>query len=172
MQNRDLTTNDGPKLDWRTIGLGILLVIAGLIFLPRLFGNADDSGLDANSPEDRRIQEEMDGEIVLGEPVAATDVDRDGCAVNTTNAFDDSDSIWVVAENSNVTEGTTVFVRLYKDGEPVEDAPEITADSDYENTCINFVFEPAEGNFEEGQYEAQFFVNGNPGESVTFDVER
>jgi hypothetical protein len=62
-------------------------------------------------------------------------------------------------------------VRLYRDGQPIEDAPELVADRDYTNTCINFVFEAVNQPFQPGAYEAQFIVNGNPGPSVTFNVQ-
>jgi hypothetical protein len=111
------------------------------------------------------------GNISLPQPVAATGVDADGCATGTSSTFSGSQSIYVVTENSRVPSGTGVYVRLYRDGQPVEDAPEIVADRDYTGACINFVFEPVNQAFQSGDYEAQFIVNGNPGPSVTFRVQ-
>jgi hypothetical protein len=66
-------------------------------------------------------------------------------------------------------EGTTVFARLYHDDTAVEDTAEITADEDYSNVCVNFVFENDE-NWDSGDYEVEFFVNGNAYESAQFSV--
>ncbi|MBZ0302806.1 MAG: hypothetical protein K8J31_23885, partial [Anaerolineae bacterium] len=78
--------------------------------------------------------------------------------------------VYIVAPYSDVPAGTSVFVRLYQDGTPIEDTSEIQADQDYHNTCLNFVFEPIEGTFDPGSYEAEFFVNGNPAQSVNFEI--
>jgi len=81
------------------------------------------------------------------------------------------DRFYVVALNSEVPEGTTIFARLYRDGEAIEDLPAITSNQDYNNSCINFVFETSDGdNFESGDYEAEFFVNGNSYNSVDFSI--
>ena len=108
--------------------------------------------------------------INLGRVVSATGIDRDGCPVEITSTFEASESVYVIAEGSDVPRGTTVFVRLYHDGQPIEDAPEITADQDYNNTCINFVFEPEGSNFDPGNYEAEFIINGIPTESASFEI--
>jgi hypothetical protein len=77
----------------------------------------------------------------------------------------------VVAPNSNVPQGTTIYARLFRGNDVVEDSPEITADKDYVQNCINFVFQPTGADFAPGSYEAQFFVNGNAASSVTFNVQ-
>jgi hypothetical protein len=106
-----------------------------------------------------------------GAPVAAVGVDRNGCATDTTSTFSPSDSIYVVAPNSNVPQGTTLFVNLNRNNNAIEDAPRITADKDYVQNCINFVFQPKGANFTPGTYEAQFYINGNAASSVKFNIQ-
>ncbi|NJO83302.1 MAG: hypothetical protein HC828_11100 [Blastochloris sp.] len=161
------------KLNGSVIGIILLVVVAAVIFLPRL--------LDRGQPEadltNDRSNEIVDNDNIentdyaLGNPIVATEVDRDGCPTQTEETMAGNQDIYVVAPSSDVAAGTTIFVRLYHEGQPIEDAPEIRADQDYDNTCINFIFEPIDGPFDEGTYEAEFFVNGNSAESVTFEVQ-
>lgn len=158
------------KLDSRTIIIGIIIVIAAIFVLPRLF--------NTSTIEDNRTQTgnesggaPLDENVALGRIVSASGIDRDGCATETASTFDSSEPVYVVAEDSDVPSGTSVFVRLYHEGTPIEDAPEITADQDYDNTCINFVFEPEGAAFDPGSYEAEFIINGNPANSVTFEIQ-
>lgn len=164
-------TQSGFKLDGRTIAIGLLIIVAAFIFLPRLFSSGaqvETPTAVPNAPNNAPINQ---GNISLPQPVAATGVDADGCPTRTASTFDGTQDIYVVAQDSNVPNGTGIFVRLYRDGQPVEDAPELVADRDYTGTCINFVFEAVNQAFEPGDYEAQFIVNGNPGPSVTFRVQ-
>jgi len=158
------------KLDKRTIVIGIIIIIAVFLIGPRLF-NTDNVTPTPDNQVDNRSGQAVDDNIQLGQVVSAQNIDRDGCPVNATTSFETSESVYVVAENSDVPSGTSVFVRLYHEGTPVEDAPEITADQDYTNSCINFVFEPSNGaSFDPGTYEAEFIINGNPAESVSFEI--
>lgn len=159
---------DNFKLDTRTIVIGAIILIGAIFFLPRLLNpdtpaTNDDVVLDENEPAGQSASP-----VRLGQPVVSPAVDRDGCPVDTTDFLSVSDDVYIVAPNSDVPAGTSVFVRLYHEDTPIEDAPEIQADTDYTNTCINFVFEPIDGNFDPGDYEAEFFINGNPAESVNF----
>jgi len=154
------------------IAIIAVIVIAALVLLPRLFNNtAAPTSTIPSIPQQQNPANNSNTNIKLGNPVVATGVDRNGCATGTTSSFSPSESIYVVAPNSNVPQGTTIFVRLYRDNNPIEDAPQITADKDYLQNCINFVFQPTGVNFTPGQYEAQFYINGNAAESVTFNVQ-
>jgi len=155
------------KLNSRTIIIGIIVVILAIFVLPRLFNtnNVNNTPVDNNAGS-----QSVDDNIQLGRVLSASGIDRDGCATDTTSTFESSQPVYVVAEDSSVPRGTTVFVRLYHDGQPIEDAPEITADQDYNNTCINFVFEPEGSNFDPGNYEAEFIINGIPTESASFEI--
>jgi hypothetical protein len=164
------------KLDGRTIAIIALVVIAAVVFLPRLLGNngAADSplggqgGQEAN-PRDTTV---VDDGIELGQVVTASNVDRDGCPVDTTSTFNDNTpAVYVVAEDVDVTQGTEVFVRWYHDGEVYEESDPITADQDYQNTCLNFVLQADQINqLRTGNYEAEFIVNGNPADTVNFQI--
>jgi hypothetical protein len=149
----------------------IVIVLAAIFLLPRLFNN-NSSTTQTNAPSIPQQQNPASNtNIQLGAPVAAVGVDRNGCATDTTSTFSPSDSIYVVAPNSNVPQGTTLFVRLYRNNNAIEDAPQITADKDYVQNCINFVFQPKGANFTPGTYEAQFYINGNAASSVKFNIQ-
>lgn len=157
----------------QSIILIIVLVVGAIFLLPRLFGNTSTPTTTTNNPTIPQQQNPASdtANIQLGAPVSAVGVDRNGCATDTSSTFSGSDSIYVVAPNSNVPQGTRIFVRLYRDNNAIEDAPEITADKDYVQNCINFVFSPTGRDFAPGTYEAQFYVNGNAASSVTFNVQ-
>jgi hypothetical protein len=161
------------KLDTKTIIIGIVIFIAAMFFIPQILGGDDDNDdqspvSDTNNDEN---EDAADDNIDLGEVVSAEGVDRDGCAVDVTSEFDTTDSIYVVAESGDFPEGTAIFVRLYQGDSPLEDSPEIVADQDYNDACVNFVFEPESGaEFDPGDYEAEFFINGNPAETVSFEI--
>jgi hypothetical protein len=126
---------------------------------------------DETSRDDNQQSEPLDTDIALGRVVSASSIDRNGCATQTSSTFDASEPVYVIAEGSDVPRGTSVFVRLYREGTPIEDAPEITADQDYNDTCINFIFEPEGAAFDPGQYEAEFIINGNTADSVSFEIQ-
>jgi hypothetical protein len=157
----------GMQLNSRTIVIGIIVVLAAIFVLPRLF-NTDN--VDNTPVNDDAGSQTLDENIDLGQLVSASSIDRDGCATSTTASFEATEPVYVVAEDSSVPRGTSVFVRLYHEGQPIEDAPEITADQDYNSTCINFIFEPEGRAFDPGSYEAEFIVNGNPADSVNFEI--
>lgn len=163
------------KLDRKTLVIGLVIFVAVMFILPRLQGDSDSN--DSNNADDNSgsssntSNQPQDSGVDLGTLVTASSLDRDGCATNTTSTFSKSGPIYVIAENSSVPRGTTVFVRLYYQNKAIEDLPLITADQDYNNTCINFVFETTQGaSFQTGQYEAEFIVNGNQGPSINFQV--
>jgi hypothetical protein len=158
------------RLDGRTIAIGIIAILFVVLILPRLFGGNDTDRVDNDPVDNGNRGAAVDENIRLGRPVAAYGVDADGCPVDETDDFRASDDIYVVAPDSAIPQDTGVFVRLYRDGDPVEDTREIVSDRDYDSTCINFVFEPVNGSFEPGNYEAQFYVNGNAADTVSFEV--
>lgn len=170
-----------PKLNTRTLLIiGLVVVVAILFIIPRLNqGPAVEPTPTAPPAVDNSSQSQgsgsgasTDSDIDLGRMVTSTSVDRDGCPVNPDTTFEPVEQVYVVAQDSNIPAGTSVFVRLYLDDQPLEDAPEITADQDYVNSCVNFVFEPESGaRFEAGQYEAEFIVNGNAAGSVQFRIQ-
>ncbi len=146
----------------------VLVIIAAVVLLPRLFNNNA-----ATTPQTIPAQQnpQTDNNIQLGAPISTSSLDSSGCAIESQSTFSPNNSIYVVAPESNIPQGTTLFVRLYRDGAAIEDAPQITANQDYFNNCINFVFQPTGQAFDAGSYEAQFFVNGNAGPSVVFNVQ-
>jgi len=92
--------------------------------------------------------------------------------VGETDRFSASqDYIYMVAEADYIEEGTTLFARWSRDGEPFEDSSEITANQDYRDTYVEFHLENLQSRMESGDYSVQLFVNGNPVEQVEFTVE-
>lgn len=155
----------------------ILLLVLGAFLVPRIFDSDDDPpDIGDNSPDnplagDSPLIDNSGQGWDLGQVVSAAAINQDNCPVDVTNEFASGDSIYIVAEDSDIPSGTVVFARLFYEGTVQEDAPEITADRDYENSCVTFVFEPTQGeSFDPGTYEAQFIVNGNEAETVQFEV--
>jgi hypothetical protein len=150
------------------IGLVVLLVACGACFflgrgalggLSGLFGGGGEGGLLGGG--------DQPGE--LGRMYAALEIDQDGCPLQTTDQFYSGETIYAGAEESFIPRGTTVFMRLYYEGEPIEDTDEIQADQDL-NTCIWFEFTPGPAGFEPGQYQAELIVNGNRADAINFEV--
>ncbi len=157
-----------------TIIIGVIVVIAVLFIGSRLWSGATNSANDVSptsQPDDSEQvqQDNSDENLNLGSVVVAENVDRDGCAVNITESFGQNDIIYAVLQDSAMPEGTTVFARLYRDNVAVEDSDESTASEDYTNVCVNYAFESANG-WESGDYEVEFFVNGNTYQSASFTV--
>jgi hypothetical protein len=135
-----------------------------------LFGNR---GQSATTDNPNTVQDEGGASATnptIGDVIAGASIDTQGCPTNETTTFDQNDTIYVGAINSDIPQGTDLFARLYFEGQPLEDSDVITADADY--TCATFAFEATSGAevLESGSYEGQLFVNGNPGDSVTFEV--
>ena len=155
-----------------SIALAVIVICGAVMLLPRLFGGGDNVVNDPTQAIDDVSSQSDFGDISLGNLVITEQIDSDGCPTEDLSSLDNTDRFYVVAPDSAFPEGTTVFVRLYKDGVAVEDLPLITANQDYSDTCVNFVFETVDGNdFDEGEYEAEFWVNGNSYSSIRFDID-
>lgn len=165
--------NQIKKMGCSTI-IVIILMICGTIYLiPQFMGGQDspEPTVNDNSGNDV-LQNNADNNIALGSLELAEGINRDGCAVNNVSSLQSANRFYVIAPNSEFPSGTTIFARLYQDGLAIEDLPLITANQDYRSSCINFVFETANGNnFETAEYEAEFWVNGNAYNSIRFNVD-
>ena len=108
----------------------------------------------------------------LGDVVLSTNLDSNGCAADSETTFDDNDAVYIVLDASDFAEGTRFFARLYKDNIGLEDTEELVADQDYNNTCVNFVFEPSRSAdaWDAGNYEIEFYINGNAHQAIAFEV--
>jgi hypothetical protein len=135
-----------------------------------LQGSTGTPNAVVSDARDTSINDE-DG-IELGNVVMAEAVDCDGCPTDTATTFDANVTrIYLVAEDSDVVQGTAVFVRWYLNGQVYEESDEIVADQDYENICVAFTLEQDETDrFRTGDYEAEFIINGNPAERVSFEI--
>jgi len=153
------------------IAIIVVIVLAAAVLLPRIFNNTSTPTSTVPSVPQQSNPSSDTANIQIGNPVSASGIDGNGCSAGTTSSFSTNQKIYVVAPNSNIPQGTTVYARLLRNNAPVEDTSEITADKDYVNNCINFVFEPTGAPFATGNYEAQFFINGNQGPSVQFNVQ-
>jgi len=165
----------------RTAAIVTIVVIIGLLLLGRfvtgMSGNTttpttSDTTTNNNNTLNPANTNNTTTLNNLGPVVAAQAIDRDNCAVDATTHFTTTDPVYVVLVDSQLPQGTTMFARLYKDGVAIEDTKELTADQDYNNTCVNFVFRPSQNAevWPAGNYEAEFFVNGNSYRSTTFDI--
>jgi len=167
MQQGTQNPQSKPKTNLIIIGV---IVIAALFLLPRLFGN-NATPTPQTVPTTIPQQNSAASNISLGTPTSSTGIDGNGCATDTESTFSTNQSIYVVAPDSTVPQGTNIYARLTRENSPIEDAPAITANQNYTDSCINFVFQPSGASFAPGTYMAQFFVNGNAGPSVTFNVQ-
>jgi len=143
----------------------LYLVFAAIFVLGcGLFNNAAGERQEAN--------EEVAGGTAFGQVVTAEGIGERNAPVGVTDQFDASqDFIYVVAEADQIEEGTTMFARWLRDGEPFEDSSEIVADRNYTDTYVEFHLENLETEMEPGDYSVQIFVNGNPVEEVPFTVQ-
>ncbi len=159
------------KLDSRTIIIGVVIIAAIFLIVPRLF-NTDNTQVDLPTDQNSGNTDfDTDDNIEIGNVVTTSAVDMNGCPTDSRADFEPGEQVYVVAENSDFPAGTSVFVRLYHEGAALEDAPEIQADRDYTNSCINFIFEPTSGQeFDAGDYQAEFIINGNSADTVNFEV--
>ena len=107
----------------------------------------------------------------FGQIVMAGAIGQDNAPQDTRNEFRTSDPIiYVVADVNRVAQGTTVFARWSREGQPYEDSPPITADRDYTDTYLEFHLQPTGNAFESGSYSVQIYVNGNPGPETSFTI--
>jgi hypothetical protein len=157
------------------IPLGILL-IAGVCFIG-LLAFSGVFGRIGNLPVTGGLNQpgNTNQGAFIGEAFSVSELDNQGCPVgagNTTRYYSD-DPIYVGFERSQIPAGTSVFARLLREGQGVEDSPEIVADRPM-NTCVWFEFSPSvrSGGFEPGSYQTELFVNGNLIDQVQFEVSR
>ena len=166
---------DTPQKKWGcgTIAVAILMICGAIYLFPRIFGGNDTAEPTDNVDSGNEVADSQSasGDIDLGDLQISEAIDRDNCAVDSVSDLSNVDSFYVIAPNSQVPEGTTIFARLYRDGEAIEDLDPITANQDYDSTCISFAFESSSGDFEEGDYEAEFFVNGNSYDTISFSID-
>lgn len=108
----------------------------------------------------------------LGKAFAASGVDQNGCPVDQAAEFKANQSIYVGFETSQVPQGTFLYARLSRQGQPLADSREIVSDRSI-SACIWFVFraaQPAVG-MQPGSYQADLFVNKKHAASLTFTVK-
>lgn len=149
---------------WTVVHVTIMMLLVSTVTGCGLFGGA--------ARERQRENEAITQGVQLGRVVMAEGIGAQNAPVNETTTFSASqDYIYVVAEADSIARGTTMFARWSRDGQPFEDSSELTADRDYTNTYIEFHLENLENSMETGDYSVQLFVNGNPVETVAFQVE-
>lgn len=142
----------------------LLVLVATLLSGCGLFNRAERQRANENAA----ITEGAD----LGRIVMAEGIGQNNEPVGETDSFSASqDYIYMVAEADYIAQGTTLFARWSRDGEPFEDSSEITADQDYQDTYVEFHLENLQSRMESGDYSVQLFVNGNPVEEIEFTVD-
>lgn len=157
----------------KPLGLGLILVlVVGAVCLFSVFGgglgNLFGGGNIPSTGSDNPLPREDQGQ--LGQMYTAVNVDANGCPVETTSQFYRDETIFVGVDESEIPQGTSMFVRLLHEGQPVEDAPEIQADRDM-RSCVWFEFQPdTAGGFDPGSYEGELYVNRQLVDSIRFEV--
>ena len=144
-----------------------------LLFFPLIALLVLGCGLFNGAATERDQQnQEVSGGTVLGDVVTAEGIGAQNAPVSETDSFSSSqDVIYVVAEAPHIAQGTSMFARWSKDGQPFEDSAEIVADKDYDNTYVEFHLENLQSEIDQGDYSVQIFVNGNPAKEAQFQVE-
>jgi hypothetical protein len=99
---------------------------------------------------------------------AARNLDENACPIDITSEFAPQDEIFIATQTLDIAAGTRAFVRLLREGEPIEDTDEIVAPSDL-RVCVFFVFKNDEG-FEVGDYAAELYFDGELVGRVEFEV--
>ena len=149
---------------WTMVQFTSIILLAFSVTGCGLFGGA--------ARERQQENEAITQGAQLGRVVMAEGIGEQNAPFNATDTFSASqDYIYVVAEADSIARGTTMFARWSRDGQPFEDSSELTADRDYTNTYVEFHLENLENSMETGDYSVQLFVNGNPVETVDFQVE-
>lgn len=144
--------------------LGVLALMLFFVLGCGLFNGVAQERQDQN--------EAISGGTELGEIVMAEGIGSGNAPMGETNSFDASqDVIYAVAEANHIEEGTSMFARWSRDGQPFEDSAEILADRDYSDTYVEFHLENLTNQMDEGDYTVQIFVNGNPVREAQFTVE-
>lgn len=131
-------------------------------------------GLGKTEQEERIEQNEpIVSGADLGTAVMARGVGSNNEPIDVTDSFSTSeDVIYCVVPANRIDAGTTFYARWIYQNEPFEDTPTITADKDYSDTYIEFHIEPKDfGVLEKGDYSCKIYVNGNPVQTVEFQVK-
>ena len=174
MRKRTKNRLNIPKKKWScgTIAVVVLMICGAIYLIPQFLGGNDTVEPTGTANGENNVTQNAFDNINLGSLEIAEEIDRNGCAIDNVSSLQNSARFYVIAPNSEYPAGTTIFARLYRDGLVVEDLPLITANQDYSSSCINFVFETVDGNaFEAGAYEAEFWVNGNSYDSISFNID-
>ena len=157
----------------KPLGIGLILVlVVGAICLFSVFGgglsNLLGGGSIPSTGSDNPLPQGDQGQ--LGQMYAALNVDANGCPLDTSSQFYSDETIYIGVDESQIPQGTSMFVRLLHEGQPVEDAPEIQADRNM-RSCVWFEFQPdtARG-FDPGSYEGELYVNRQLVDSIRFEV--
>jgi hypothetical protein len=97
----------------------------------------------------------------LENPVLATGVDSDDCAIGVTTQFSTSSpAIYVVAEAVNVPSDSVIESRWFRGVEPVGPVYTFAPDFNIERACIWFFVDSSDFEFIAGQYSVDLTLNG------------
>jgi hypothetical protein len=104
---------------------------------------------------------EVNDGVRIGRLVATNGIDDNQCATEAVTVFpEDSEAVYIVAEDADIPRDTALMVRLFQNGAPVEDTIPLVAEEDYEDVCVFFVMEiTGKGFFRSGEYTAQLFAD-------------
>lgn len=108
----------------------------------------------------------------LQNPVTATGVGNDDCAIGVTSQFSTgSAEIYIVAEAVDVGNGDVIEARWFRDAEAIGPVYSFAPDFEIERACIWFFVDPSDFEFIAGQYSVDLLLNGEPAISpVPFSI--
>ena len=97
----------------------------------------------------------------LENPVLATGVGSDDCAIGVTTQFSTSNAeIYVVAEAVNMPSGSIIEAHWFRGIEPIGPVYTFAPDFDIERACIWFFVDSSDFEFLAGQYNVSLTLNG------------
>jgi hypothetical protein len=143
-----------------------LFAVAALVFL--VFRGCSPGALGGSPSIPQTGSDARQGR--LGAAFVAASVDENGCPLDAASRLAGSNSIFAGFDRSDIPRGTSIFARLSREGQALEDTREIRADRDV-SSCVWFEFQPGRAGFRPGSYAVDFFINGNRADQVQFVVD-
>jgi hypothetical protein len=115
---------------------------------------------------------EIDRGTQLDQAVMSRSIGEKNRPTDVTSSFDYWDEVlYCVVHADRIEEGDRLYARWSFEGEAFEDTPEITADREYVDTYVEFHIVPDDfGTLDVGDYSCKIFVNGNPAQTVEFEI--
>jgi len=113
-----------------------------------------------------------DHSVVFGKIVTAADVDANNSPTAVVDVFSPQQkTIYVVAEGKNIAAGTKLSANWAREGTVLQVSNEVTAQTGYHDSNIEFHMSPGVDGWMPGHYTVQLIINGQGGPKVGFTIK-